>query len=107
MNNCTFIGNLGKAPEIKYYESGASSCHFSIAVKGNKKDSVVWINVTTWDKLAENCSQYLDKGKKVAVIGSIELRKWENQEQKKHGATLECTAKAVEFLSPASDTCPF
>ena len=108
MNNCTFIGNVGKDPVLKQHVNSDPSCNFSIGVRGNKKDSTVWVNVTTWGKLAERCSEYLSKGKKVAVTGAIELRTWENYEQNKHGASLELTAKSVEFLSPLStEDAPF
>jgi len=102
VNNCTFIGNLGQDPEIKYLESGDAVCSFSIGVRGKKKGETIWVKVSTWGKNAENCSTYLAKGKKVAVTGSASVRAYRNKEGEP-AASLELNANQVEFLSSKSD----
>ena len=107
MNNCTFIGNLGQNPEIKYLESGDTVCSFSIGVRGRKKGETLWVSVSVWGKNAENCQTYLAKGKKVAVAGSVSVRAYEKNNGEA-GASLELNANQVEFLSEKSeDDCPF
>jgi single-strand DNA-binding protein len=105
MNNCTFIGNLGQDPEIKYLESGDAVCSFSIGVRGKKKGETIWVKVSTWGKNAENCSTYLAKGKKVAVVGSASVRAYRNKDGEP-AASLELNANQVEFLSEKSEESP-
>ena len=66
--------------------------------QNNERPDADFFNVTAWRNLGENCAKFLGKGKKVAVIGSVSLRTWDNEG--KHGASLEVNADNVEFLSP-------
>ena len=78
LNRAMIMGNLGKDPELKYTQSGVAVCGFSVAVhealrdkEGAKQESVEWVNVTVWNKQAENCAKYLKKGSSVYLEGSI------------------------------------
>ena len=69
LNNCTFIGRLGRDPEVKAMQSGKNVCNFSLAVgsswkdkTGEKQESTEWVNCVVYDKLADICEQYLTKG---------------------------------------------
>ena len=84
LNFCSFIGRLGKDPETRYAASGDAICGFSIAVgsqwknkQGEKQESTEWVNVTTFGKLAEICSQYLIKGSKVYISGKMKTEKYQ------------------------------
>lgn len=84
LNFCSFIGRLGKNPETRYAASGDAICGFSIAVgsqwknkQGEKQESTEWVNVTTFGKLAEICSQYLIKGSKVYISGKMKTEKYQ------------------------------
>lgn len=103
MNKVTIIGNLTKDPELRTTTTGVSVCSFTVAVnKRQKKDGteneVDFFAVTAWRERGELCAKFLQKGKKVCVIGPVSVRTWESNG--KHGASLEVTADEVEFLSP-------
>ena len=103
MNRITIIGNLTKPPELRQTQAGVSVCGFTVAVnrkktQNNPDPGADYFNVNAWRQLGENCAKYLEKGKKVCVVGSVGLRTWEKDG--KHGASIEVTAEDVEFISP-------
>ena len=107
MNKVTIIGNLTKDPELRSTQDGTSVCGFTVAVnrqktKNNPEPGADFFNVNAWRGLGENCARYLEKGRKVCVIGRISLRTWEKDG--KHGASLEILAEDVEFLSARTET---
>ena len=113
----TIVGNLGKDPEMKYTTDGKAVTTFLVAAS-NRKDETTWFRVSTWEKLAETCNQYLHKGSKVLVEGALKAdaqgnpRTYERKDGGGWGASFEVTASAVKFLSgkdelPANDDVPF
>jgi single-strand DNA-binding protein len=103
MNQITIIGNLTKEPELRSTQAGVNVCGFTVAVnrpktQNNQNPGADFFNVNAWRNLGENCAKFLEKGKKVCVVGRISLRTWEKDG--KHGASLEVLADDVEFLSP-------
>ena len=103
MNKLTIIGNLTKAPELRQTQNGTPVCGFTVAVNrkkttNNPDPGADYFNVSAWNALAEVCAKFLEKGKKVCVIGRVSLRTWETES--KHGASLEVMAEDIEFLSP-------
>jgi len=103
MNKVFFIGNLTRDPELNTTTSGISVCKFSIAVtrkfsnsEGEKETD--FINIIAWRGLAETCSKYIKKGNKVAVVGSLQTRSYENKDGIKVNI-FEIIADEVEFLS--------
>ncbi len=116
LNKVMIIGNLGRDPEMRYTPSGVPTTSFSVAAsrswttqEGDRREETEWFNVVTWRRLAEMCSQYLQKGRKVYVEGRLQTRSWENQEGQKRYRT-EVQAFEVQFLDPrgagASDGAP-
>lgn len=101
MNKLTIIGNLTNDPDLRTTTSGINVCSFSVAVnrrhRGERQPETDFFKVTAWRQLAENCAKYLAKGKKVCVVGPVEVETWE--QHGKHGANLKVTAEDVEFLS--------
>jgi single-strand DNA-binding protein len=105
INKAIIIGNLGAAPETRYTPSGKQTASFSVATtekwknqNGAQQESTEWHRVITWGRLAEICSEYLDKGDKVYVEGKIQTRKW----QDKDGVTrytTEIVAREMKMLS--------
>lgn len=83
LNKFIGIGYLGADPEIRYLPSGNAVCNFSFAVNeewkdkqtGEDKKRTEWIRCECWGKMAENCSQYLQKGSPVFVEGRIRTDK--------------------------------
>lgn len=93
MNKFIGIGNLTKAPELHETEKGKVG-KFTIAINGfNRTD---YINITTFGAVAENCKKYLEKGKKVAVVGAVQTREYEKDGKKQY--FTEVVASEVEFL---------
>lgn len=102
MNSLTIIGNLTAAPELRVTSTGINVCSFTVAVNrrktGDAEQETDFFRVTAWRQLGENCARFLDKGRKVCVVGEVTLHKWEKDG--KTGANMEVTANNVEFLSP-------
>ncbi len=104
MNKVFLIGNLTRDPELTETTSGVSICRFAIAVNRNYSGSdgerkTDFFNCTAWRGLGETVARYAKKGKKVAVVGSIELRNYEDSQGVKRTA-VDITCQDVEFLSP-------
>lgn len=106
MNKITLIGNLTANPELRSTPSGVSVCTFTIAVNrrfanadGEKQTDFFRINA--WRGLADTCARYLEKGKKVAVIGELQARQY-NAKDGTTRMSLDVAADEVEFLSPKS-----
>lgn len=104
MNHVEIIGNLARDPEARTTQSGVAVTTFTVAVnrrftnqQTGQRDAD-FFNVVTWRKTAEMCAKYLAKGRKVAVVGSLQNRTWEDTDGNKHYAT-EIIADEVEFLS--------
>jgi len=92
-------GHCGNEPTMKYTTDGKAVTTFSVAAS-NRKDETVWFRVSTWDKQAETCNQYLHKGSKVLVEGRLKAEP--PVFQKKDGtwaSSYEVTAENVRFLS--------
>lgn len=87
LNRVQLIGNLTRDPELRYTPSGTGVCSFSIATNrnwttdtGEKKEEVEFHRIVAWNKLAELCSQFLVKGRKVYVEGRLATRSWTAQD---------------------------
>jgi single-strand DNA-binding protein len=87
LNRVQLIGNLTRDPELRYTPQGTAVCSFSIATNrnwttdtGEKKDEVEFHRIVAWNKLAELCSQFLVKGRKVYVEGRLSTRSWNAQD---------------------------
>lgn len=94
LNKVLLIGRLGQDPELKYTQSGVAVAKFSVATNqqwkdqdGNTQDRTEWHNVVAWRRLAEICSEYLKKGSKVYLEGSLSTSSWEDENKKKHYKT--------------------
>ncbi len=101
MNKIILIGNLTKDPESGATPSGVSYCRFSIAVNrrfSKENNEADYFNVVTWRGVAESCAKSLSKGRKVGVVGSLQIRNYETQDGAKR-TSVEVIADEVEFLS--------
>lgn len=93
------IGNLGRRPELRHTNSGKAVGNFSVAVNEGKGDdqTTEWIPVVVWEKTAEVCHEYLDKGSPVYVEGRWETQKWEDRDGNKR-SKVQVVAHKVIFL---------
>lgn len=110
MNNVTLIGRLTRDPELRYIpNSGTAVSTFTLAVdkqlpKDKKQEmeqrnqpTADFINIVVWGKVAENCANFLNKGKLVAVQGRIQTGSYEAKDGSKR-YTTDVVANNVEFL---------
>lgn len=104
VNKVILLGNLGKDPELKYTTQQFPICSFSLATGDRKKDaSGNWVDVTEWHnivvlgKQAENCANFLKKGRQAFIEGKIQTRKWQDKEGKDR-YTTEIVAQNVQFI---------
>ena len=106
MNKVILVGNLTRDPELTETPTGVPVCRFAIAVSrdyanadGNRETD--FFNITVWRGRAENCGKYLKKGNKVAIVGSLQTRSYEDKDGIKRNVT-DVVASEVEFLTPRS-----
>ena len=99
LNQCNFIGRLGKDPETRYSPAGDAMCNFTIAVgwKTKEKEGAEWVRISAFGKLAEICGKYLKKGAPVFVSGKFTTRKWTNKEGVEQ-YTTEIRADQMQML---------
>lgn len=93
VNKVILVGNLGKDPEVKYTPQGTPVAKFTLATgdrfkdkDGNWQDRTEWHNITAWARTAEIVGEYLKKGSKVYIEGSLRTHSWEDKQsgQKKY-----------------------
>ncbi|MBI2049472.1 single-stranded DNA-binding protein [Candidatus Roizmanbacteria bacterium] len=87
LNRVQLIGNLTRDPELRYTPNGSAVCSFGLATNrtwkketGEKHEEAEFHNIVAWNKLAELCSQFLVKGRKVYVEGRLSTRSWTAQD---------------------------
>ena len=108
MNKIHIIGNVVHTPDVRQTKKGDAVCSFSVAVKRRFKNPATgdydtdFFEVQCWRQLAELCAKYLEKGKKVAVVGAMQSRDYEKDGVKKRA--WELVADEVEFLSSKSES---
>ena len=114
-HSVTLAGNLGGDPEMRYTPSGKAVTNFSVATSenwtgqdGEKHSKTIWWRVATWGKQAEVMNQYLKKGSKVLVVGTMNADDRGNPRtfDGKNGAqaSYELTASTVKFLDSKGQT---
>ena len=104
LNKVFLIGNLTRDPELRYTPAGVAVTNLGLAVNrrfrdksGEVKEDVCFLTVTVWDKQAEACSQYLQKGSPIFVEGVLQSRSWETSDGQKR-STIDVRAERVQFL---------
>ena len=107
LNKVLLIGNLTKDPELRYTPNGTAVTNLRLAVNrkfkdrnGELKEDTCFLTVTAWDKQAEICNQYLQKGRAVFVEGILQSRSWETSDGQKR-STIDVRAERIQFLSGA------
>jgi single-strand DNA-binding protein len=104
MNNVSLIGNLATDVELREVAGDKKVATFLLAVDRPGQDKGAdFVRISTWDRQAEVCDQYLAKGKRVAVDGRLRSRSWEDAEGKRRSA-VEVVANRVQFLSPREES---
>lgn len=104
MNQVFLIGNLTRDPELRQTPSGVSYCTFSVAVnrpytQGDGERKTDFFNCTAWRGQGETIAKYMKKGNKISVVGSIQLREYEDNQGVKRTA-VDIVCRDFEFLTP-------
>ena len=107
MNKVILIGNLTRDPEMRTTQGGVNVCTLGIAVQrrfANQQGvrEADFFNVVAWRQLADLCGRYLQKGRKICVVGSIQNRTYDAQDGSKRYVT-EIMADEIEFLNSPND----
>jgi single-strand DNA-binding protein len=119
-------GNLTREPELRYFENGSAVCNTGMAInktwtndKGEKQESVEFLDLSIWGKMGENVAESLTKGDRVLVVGAVKIRRVEQEDGTKRqfaeinvkeiGTTLRwatCTSNKNERTQESSFTTP-
>jgi len=105
-NKVLLMGNLTRDPELRFTSNGSALTKFGLAVNRKYKageewkEEVCFVDITVWGKQAENCAEYLSKGRPVFVEGRLQFSTWETDDGQKRNK-LEVVAIAVQFLGQA------
>lgn len=104
LNKLMIIGNVGADPEMRYTANGDAMTTFRVATnyrytsrEGERREETEWFSIVTWRNLAEQCSQYLQKGRRVYVEGRLRTRSWETPDGQRRFRN-EVVADRVLFL---------
>ncbi len=104
LNRVMIIGNLGTDPEMRYTPNGNAVTSFRMAASrgytsadGERHQDTEWFTIVAWNQLAEQCNQYLAKGRKAYVEGRLHSRTWEGQDGKTRFIN-EIVANSILFL---------
>jgi single-strand DNA-binding protein len=104
LNKVLLMGNLTRDPEVKYTPKGTAVCDLGIAINdsykaqdGTIKETVTYVDIEVWGRTAENCKQYLTKGRGIFVEGQLRLDQWETPQGEKK-SKMRVRADRVQFL---------
>jgi single-strand DNA-binding protein len=104
VNKLIIIGNVGSEPEMRFTPNGNPVTSFRVATnwryntsQGERREETEWFTVVAWNRLAEQCNQFLTKGRLVYVEGRLRSRTWESQDGEKRFRN-EIVADKVTFL---------
>ncbi len=106
VNKVILIGNLGKDPEVRYTQGGQAVANLRIATSrswtdkqsGQRKEETEWHDVEVWGKQAEQCAEYLAKGRQVYVEGRLKTDKWQDKQSGQERSRVKIVADSVRFL---------
>ncbi|ORU89629.1 MAG: single-stranded DNA-binding protein [Cycloclasticus sp. symbiont of Poecilosclerida sp. M] len=114
VNKVILVGNLGKDPETRYMPSGGAVANITVATSetwkdknsGEQKEQTEWHRVVFFNRLAEVVGEYLKKGSKVYIEGSLQTRKWQDQSGQDR-YTTEIKASTMQMLDSRGGSADF
>jgi single-strand DNA-binding protein len=106
VNKVILVGNLGKDPEVRYTSGGQAVANLRIATSrswtdkqsGQRKEETEWHDVEVWGKQAEQCGEFLSKGRQVYVEGRLKTDKWQDKQSGQDRYKIKVVADTVRFL---------
>lgn len=109
LNRVTLVGRLTRDPELRHTAGGTAVCSIRLAVnsrgkdeQGNWADKPNFFDVSVWDRQAETAAQYLSKGRRVGVDGTLTWREWTAQDGNKR-QSVDVSARDIYFLDSRGD----
>ena len=109
LNKVQLIGNVGRDPEMKYLAGGEAVTTFSLATNrrwrgqdGQVHEQTEWHAVVAWRKLAEQCGEYVEKGRQVYVEGRLQTRTWDDAASGQKRYRTEIVAEQLVLLDSRS-----
>jgi single-strand DNA-binding protein len=106
-NQAIVMGNLGRDPELRFTQTGTPVCRMSVATtrvwtdkENQKHEETEWHRIVVWGKQAQNCGEYLSKGRQVHVCGRLRTSKWQAEDGTDR-YTTEIVADTVQFVGSA------
>ena len=110
LNKVFLMGRLTFDPELRYTPSGSAVTDLRMATSrtwtskdGDRKEETLFIDVTVWDRQAENCCQYLKKGSGIHVEGSLKMDSWDDKTTGEKRTKVRVQADRVQFLDRRGD----
>lgn len=105
--SATIEGNVTHEPVIRKTKTGKSVCNFSVAVNHysnpDSQPNVSYVDIETWEKIAERCSRSITKGKRIMVIGTLKQDRWEGKDGKMQ-SKIKLIGKEIRFLDITKET---
>jgi single-strand DNA-binding protein len=106
VNKVILVGNLGKDPEVRYTSGGQAVANLRIATSrswtdkqsGQKKEETEWHDIEVWGKQAEQCGEFLAKGRQVYVEGRLKTDTWDDKQSGQKKSRVKVVADSVRFL---------
>lgn len=110
LNKVFLMGRLTFDPELRYTPSGSAVTDLRMATSrvwtakdGDRREETLFIDVTVWDRQAENCCQYLRKGSGVHIEGSLKMDTWDDKTTGEKRSKIRVNAERVQFLDRRGD----
>jgi single-strand DNA-binding protein len=107
-NKVILLGRLTRDPELRYTPNGVAVTDLGLAVNrswgsgADQKKETLFVDITVWQRAAENCAEYLKKGSEVLIEGRLVLESWQGNDGQKRNK-LKVVANTVQFLRRAGD----
>jgi single-strand DNA-binding protein len=105
LNKVMLIGNLTRDPEVKYLPKGGPVAEFGLAVNrsytldnGEKREETTFVDIVTYNKLAEIVEKYLKKGRSVYVEGRLKLETWDDKQTGQKRSKMRIVGEVMQML---------
>lgn len=105
MNTICIAGNVGKPPEVKFFDSGTVKATFSVGVRPRVKDGdTEWFDCEAWGKTAETIGNYVTKGTRVGITGYVFTEKWTDKQTGQKRSRKIVRVDRLDLLSSRNDS---
>lgn len=101
LNKVVLMGNITRDLEVRYTNSGTAVLELGLAInrKFENKEEVTFVDITVWDKQAENTAKYCGKGSQILIEGRLQTDTWDDRETGKKRSKMRVVAENVQWLN--------